>query len=366
MVRAKAGSIKTDGASLVSVSKDLLLSSSVSRSISEDDPFSRGLEHKTILVAGASGYLGSALLGALQTIPCKVVALSWNSRSLADPASKDQEFIELKSDLSKAGSWTEPLRSERPDVVFNLAAYEHRRGSQHSPEQDLALNAATMLDLLETCRRLELKPQIVFASSANLAGCPDSLPVDESFPDQPLTLYAIHKLAAERYLKYYATTFGIPGAVLRFANVYGPLPNGPREIAARVVLNRIMLQALAGGPLQLYANRDCRRDFVYIDDAVRALCAAGGGSTLKDGGYYLIGGEESFTLAQIVSLIAERSEAIAGRRPEIRFVDDAVLEPLEWREFVADCTLMRTRTGWHPQIRMREGIDRTLRKFQEH
>jgi nucleoside-diphosphate-sugar epimerase len=332
--------------------------------IANDHDFLHGLAHKTILVAGASGYLGSALLAALQTIPCRVVALAWSSQSLASAAGKDREVIELKSDLSQPGAWIGPLRSERPDVIVNLAAYEHRRGSAHAPEQDLALNAGTMLDLLETCARLELKPKIVLASSTQLVGCPASLPVNENFPDQPLTLYAIHKLAAEQYLKYYASAFGIPGVVLRFANVYGPLAKGQREIASRVVLNRIMLQALDGGPLQLYANQHCRRDFVYVSDAVRALCAAAGDVTLNDGSHYIIGSEEGMTLGEIVNLIADRAEAFSGRRPEIRTMEEAALEPIEWREFVADCTRMRTRTGWSPDISLREGIDRTLLEFQ--
>ena len=331
--------------------------------ITDDHDFLHGLIHKTIMVAGARGYLGSALLAALQTIPCRVVALSWSSQSYAAASRKDHEVIELKSDLSQPGSWAEPLRSERPDIIFNLAAYEHRRGSPHAPEQDLAVNAATMLDLLETCRRLELKPQIVLASSTNLSGCPASLPVNEEFPDQPLTLYSIHKLAAEQYLKYYSSAFGIPGVVLRFANVYGPLAKGQTEIASRVVLNRIMLQALDGGPLQLYRNQHCRRDFVYVADVVRALCAAAVSLTLEDGSHCIIGSEEAWTLGEIVNLIADRVEAISGRRPEIRLSEQAALEPIEWREFVADCTRMRTRTGWSPRIPLREGIDRTLREF---
>ncbi len=332
--------------------------------ITDNHDFLHGLSYKTILVAGAGGYLGSALLAALQTIPCRVVALTSSSLNFAAGLSQDQEVTKLKSDLAQPGSWIEPLRSERPDIVINLAAYEHRRGSPHAPAQDLAVNAATMLDLLETCRLLELKPQIVLASSTNLSGCPASLPVNEDFPDQPLTLYSIHKLAAEQYLKYYSSTYGIPGVVLRFANVYGPLAKGQREIASRVVLNRIMLQALDGGPLQLYGNQHCRRDFVYVDDAVRALCAAGGSLTLNDGSHYVIGSEEGMTLGQIVNLVADKVEAISGRRPETRLMEEAALEPIEWREFVADCTRMRTRTGWSPRIGLREGIDRTLLEFR--
>lgn len=349
------------------MSTDLWLTPPGTKVTANNHDFLDGLRHQTIMVAGASGYLGTALLAALQTIPCRIVALGRSSQNVVSELNAERELTTLTMltvDLSQPGSWTEPLRSERPDIIFNLAAYEHRRGSPHAPAQDLAVNAAAMLDLLETCRQLELKPQIVLASSANLAGCPASLPVDESFPDQPLTLYSIHKLAAEQYLKYYSSTFGIPGVALRFANVYGPLGKDQREIASRVVLNRIMLQALKGGPLQLYGNHHCRRDFVYVSDVVSALCAA---TTLtpKGGSHYFIGSAEGATLGEVVNLVADRAEAVSGRRPEIRIMEEAALEPIEWREFVADCTRMRTQTGWSPSVRLREGIDRTLLEFHE-
>jgi nucleoside-diphosphate-sugar epimerase len=131
-----------------------------------------------------------------------------------------------------------------------------------------------------------------------------------------------------------------------------------------VVLNRIMLQALDGGPLQLYENQHCRRDFVHVTDVVNALCAAGT-LTPKDGSHYFIGSEEGATLGEVVNLVADRAEAISGRRPEIRMMEGAALEPIEWREFVADCTRMRTQTGWSPIVRLRDGIDRSLREFHE-
>jgi UDP-glucose 4-epimerase len=86
--------------------------------------------------------------------------------------------------------------------------------------------------------------------------------------------------------------------------------------------------------------------------------------TLNDGSHYIIGSEEGMTLGEIVNLIADRAGAFSGRRPEIRIMEEAALEPIEWREFVADCTRMRTRTGWSPDIPLREGIDRTLLEFQ--
>src|SRR5262249_4833517 len=155
-----------------------------------------------------------------------------------------------------------------------LAAFEHKRGSEFAPAIDLAVNAGATLNLLECCRSRGLKPRIVFASSANIYGQPTRLPVDESFPDQPLTLFAIHKLTSEQYLRFYAREFGIPSVSLRLSNLYGCFHHTSREVVDRVVLNRIMGRALRGDSLELYRNRDKVRDYLHIEDVVSALLAA--------------------------------------------------------------------------------------------
>ena len=333
-----------------------------SRTISGNE-YLEGLTDKTILIAGAGGYLGTALLSSLYSIRCHVVTLVRDLKRATAPRETKAVFQARYADLSQSSVWLEVLRDSKPDVIVNLAAHEHRRNSPHSPALDLAVNTATVLELLETCAELDIKPRIVLANSANIAGCPRSPVVNEDTPDLPLTLDAVHKLAAEQYLSYYAHTFNIPAVSLRLANVYGPLRTRDTEVESRVVLNNIMHRALAGAPLYLYRNHNCVRDFVYIDDVIRAISAAVTSETIIPGSKYIVGSGEGYTLKKIVNEIAKQVETLCGQRVEVRLDEEAPLEPIEWRDFIADYTLLRSATGWGPRTKLRQGIELTLQAF---
>jgi UDP-glucose 4-epimerase len=333
-----------------------------SLSATTTNEYLHGLRDKTVLIAGAAGYLGTALTSSLQTIRCHIVALVHHKTCAPPPSDSEASLKSLPVDLSQS-VWLDVLRETRPDVIVNLAAHEHHRNSQHAPAIDLAVNTATVLELLDACRELELKPRIVLASSANIAGCPSSMVVNEDTPDQPLTLYAINKRVAEQYLRYYAATFNIPAVSLRFANVYGPLPTRQTHIESRVVLNHMIRRALAGGPLYLYRNQNCVRDFVFIDDVVRAICAAATRDTITPGSKYIAGSGEGYSLKEIVNEIATRVERIDGRHVAVSLDEEAALEPIEWRNFIADYSRLRSATGWEPRTKLHQGIDLTLQAF---
>jgi nucleoside-diphosphate-sugar epimerase len=329
-----------------------------------DNEFAQRLTDKTVLITGAGGYLGTALLSSLYTVRCRLIALVRDVERVHARRETEATLELRRADLAHGSVWLDVLRETRPDVIVNLAAHEHRRNSPHSPAEDLAVNAATVLELLEACVTLDLKPRIVLASSANIAGCPGTVTVNEDTPDRPLTLFAIHKLAAEHYLSYYASRFDVPGISLRFANIYGPLPTRNAKIESRVILNNLMRRALAGGPLYLYRNQNCVRDFVYIDDAVRAICAAATAETIDGGSKYIVGSGEGHTLRETLHEIAGQVQELRGVRVEIHSDDAATLEPIEWRNFIADYSRLRVATGWTPRTKLFRGIDLTLRAFE--
>ena len=329
-----------------------------------NNEYVEGLTDKTILVTGASGYLGTALLSSLQSIRCRIVALARDPKCVLTPYQTEASVQLRQVDLVNSSVWLDLLHETKPDVVINLAAREHHRNSPHSPFEDLTVNAATVLELLEACIDLDLQPRIVLASSANIAGCAGTITVNEDTPDQPLTLFAIHKLTAEHYLNYYASRFNLCGVALRFANIYAPLPTpDDAHLESRVILNSLMRRALAGGPLYLYRNQKCLRDFIYIDDAVRAICAVAQAETIRPGAKYIVGSGDGHTLQQVLSEITSQVENLRGLHVEIRSDDDATLEPIEWRNFIADYSRLEAATGWTPRTRLSRGIDLTLRAF---
>jgi len=242
--------------------------------------------------------------------------------------------------------------------VFHLAAYEQQKGTSFNPHLDKEVNVSSVRFLLEVCVQRHLSPLVVFASTSNSVGAPEKQPVNESFPDEPLTTFAKSKLSAEHHLRSYTADFRIPTIILRLANVYGPSSNIP--VTKRGVLNLMMLKAIQGEPLSLFANQSCIRDFVYIDDVVSAFLTAGKSRTFAKGQRYLIGSGESVSIRSAVDMIVKKVSRLTGVTPRIRFNLEEKLNAVELRNFTADTTQFQSATGWTSRTSLSEGMDKTL------
>jgi len=311
---------------------------------------------RTILITGGRGYVGSALAQALAGVDCRLILLDQSPEEAWKPAAHTAEVLVLNGDVSLRGTWEKVLPGV--DHVFHLAAKEYFYRSEYDPERDYQFNALPILRLLETCRTKNHRPRIVFASSANLYGLADKLPVNEDSRDSPLTMWAVHKLASEHYLRLYAEQFGIDSISLRLANVYGPTARW--STMERVVINKAISMALGGKSLMTYANQSCIRDYVFLDDVVSAFMAAGAccGSTRSP--IYVIGSGEGKSIARVWKLIADRVSAHIGKVVSVGYDDSVKIEPLELRNFVADTGLFREATGWKPRMELAQGVDITM------
>jgi UDP-glucose 4-epimerase len=307
---------------------------------------------KRALITGGHGFIGSSLAWELAGAGCRVVILD----QCLDPSWRPEvlpgQIESVAGDIALRKTWEALLPGM--DVVFHLAAVEYRALGYH-PARDLRVNTRAVLQLLETCCRRGLRPRIVFSSSANLFGTGATVPIGEAYGDQPLALWSVHKLMAEQYLRVYARRYGIDAVILRLANVYGPTA-APGALF-RVVLNRVVAAALAGKGLSLYANRHCRRDYVFSRDVVRAFLEAGRlASAAPEVEMFVIGSGEGRTFTDIWSLIARQVEGITGRPVPLAVDERQEIEPLDFRNFIADTTAFRRRTGWAPATFLEEGI----------
>jgi len=216
-----------------------------------------------------------------------------------------------------------------------------------------------MLHMLAVCRLKRSNPIVVFSGTVTEAGLPTTIPVNETHPDHPITIYDLHKLMAEKYLIHYANEGTVRGVTLRLANVYGP---GPRSSSVdRGVLNMMVRRAVAGEPITVYGKGNEMRDYIYTEDVANAFLSCVSAIENTNGRYFVIGSGEGHTILEAMSLVAERVALKTGiRAPLIHVEPPQPQSPIEARNFVADCNLFVKSTGWQPRVRLAEGIDRTI------
>lgn len=331
--------------------------------ISEREKSVVSYQNKSILVTGGRGHIGSSLIQALSAIPCTIVSLSRERSRIDLPVSGVAHLIEVEGDIREQAVWQRVLRDA--NVVFHFAGQTSAYVANDDPMADLKVNGIPVLQLLEICRRQRLSPKVLFAGTVTEVGVPARLPVDEATAEYPITIYDIHKLLAEKYLRFYAAGGIVPAVTLRLSNVYGP---GPRTTTAdRGVLNRMIRRALEGKSLDVYGEGNLVRDYIFIEDVVRAFLTAGANMDAVSGNYYVIGTGIGHRIIDAVNLVADRAALKTGRRPQVQHVPPpSGLSPIEDRNFIADTTRFRSITGWVPQVSLVEGIDRTLDYYLDH
>lgn len=317
------------------------------------------IDSKRIVVTGGSGYLAAGLLRLLGDSGCSFILLSRSA--LAFSYGEAPGHIQrIQADLREERTWE--FLDRDIDAVFHFAAQTSVSVANENPISDAAANVLPMLHLLETCRRKQIRPAILFASTVTIAGVPRSLPVSESHPDQLLTVYDLHKKMAEDYLKYYVTREIARGAILRLANVYGP---GPKSSSAdRGVLNQMMAKAVRGDTLTVYGEGNQLRDYVFVDDVIKAFVAALECIDRINGEHFIIGSGTGHTISQAADKVARKAEAKTGRRVEIRQVPAPhPASAIEARNFVADISKFKKATGWKPVTELDRGIDVTIEYY---
>ncbi len=308
------------------------------------------LAGKTVVVTGALGFLGATLMELLKDVDCRIVRVV---RGPAQPVRDCRAQVsDVAGDVRDPSTWRSAL--DGAGVVFHLAAQ-----TSAGPHDDFEANVAPVVHLLEACRLQGAKPIVLFAGTVTQAGVPLRTPVDETHPDHPHTPYDAHKLIAENHVKDHAKKGYVRGASLRLTNVYGP---GPRSRGAgRGVLNAMVRRAVTGEPLTVYGSGNYLRDYLYVRDAALAFVAAAEAIEALNGGHWVIGSGEGYTINDAFNEIAERAAARTGRRVAVEHVEPPLpLSALDTRNFIADPSRFRAATQWRPRCMLPEGIDRTI------
>jgi UDP-glucose 4-epimerase len=313
-------------------------------------------KNKTILITGGNGYLASNIIRVLKDVECTVIRLTRTGR-LVIPMDGICKIVDIQGDLQTPKIWEEAL--DGVDIVYHFAAQTSTYVANANPVEDIQANVLPLLQLLETCKNKNWCPIVCFAGSVTVTGIPQQGPVDETHPDFPVTIYDLHKQMAENYLKYYVSQRFVKGVALRLPNIYGP---GPKSSSAdRGILNAMMRRALKGEHLTVYGTGEELRDYLHVDDAVRAFLLAPVYINKINGEHIVLGTGEGHSIAQTMHLIADRVKQKVGKSVSVAHIEAPTPQsPIEFRNFISDFQKFNKATGWSPSYSLKEGIDWTL------
>jgi UDP-glucose 4-epimerase len=242
------------------------------------------------------------------------------------------------------------------DFLFNLAGQTSHMDSMTDPETDLEINCRAQLALLEACRKHNPRVRVVFASTRQIYGRPDYLPVDERHPLRPVDVNGINKLAGEEYHLLYSEVHGIRSTVLRLTNTIGPRMRV--KDARQTFVGVWVRQVLEGRPIEVWGGKQLR-DFTYVDDAVEAfLLAATRPKAI--GGVFNLGGVGRVSLRELAAMLVE--VAGQGRYTVKPFPSDR--KKIDIGDYYSDCRLIGRKLGWKPRTAIRQALAQTVEYYR--
>jgi UDP-glucose 4-epimerase len=313
-----------------------------------------------VMITGGLGFIGSTL--ALRLVERGAVVLVVDSLvpdyggNLANIAGFADRLRVNIADLRDRHA----LRVLIPghDVIFNLAGQIGHLDSMTDPATDLDINVVAQLGLLELCRELNPAARIVYASTRQIYGRPDRLPVDESHPLRPVDVNGINKMAGEAYHMLYHRVHGLPIVSLRLTNTYGPRMRirDARQTFVGIWLRRV----LEDGCFEVWEGEQ-RRDLTFVEDVVDALLAAAS-VPAAIGQVFNIGGPPPVSLTELAELLV--ALAGTGRFERKHFPDER--KRIDIGDYWADDRRFRAATGWAPRVDLREGLSRSIAYYRAH
>lgn len=325
-----------------------------------------------ILVTGGAGFIGSALVRHLvQNTPHSVLnvdALTYagNLQSLATVADSDRyDFIQ--ANICDTAKIAEILRSFKPDVVTHLAAESHVDRSIDGPAAFIETNLVGTFSMLSATldywRALDSAAQDHFRfhhiSTDEVFG---ALGADGFFTEEtsydPRSPYSASKAGSDHLVRAWHHTYGLPVLITNCSNNYGPF-HFPEKLIPLMII-----KCLAGENLPVYGAGDNVRDWLYVDDHVRALQAVFEKGQVGDS--YMIGGRSERTNIAVVEAICDTLDQLSPKddgcsyRNQITFVSD---RPGHDFRYAIDATKLENELGWKPRHSFEDGIKATVQWY---
>jgi CDP-glucose 4,6-dehydratase len=318
----------------------------------------------SVLVTGAEGFIGSHLVERLLNDGERVVALRRDVPSLSyfKVEGLEERCEVVLADLNDYESLLRVINEQDVRTVFHLAAQTIVGTANRSPLSTFETNIRGTYLLLEACRATGVVgdpvERVVVASSDKAYGDHDELPYREDFPLKPRYPYDVSKASTDMLARSYATTFGLPVAVTRLANVYG----GGDFNLSRIVPDTIHALLRGERPV-IRSDGTPERDYLYVDDAVEAYLAVAGslGREELHGRAWNAGNGQPLSVLQLV----KRLIAAAGKDVEPEIAGEGKQHGEIDRQWL-DSTAIRSELGWEPRWELERGLAETYAWYERH
>lgn len=316
--------------------------------------------NKNVLITGGVGFIGSNLARYLVKMGAEVLLVDslipkygGNLFNISDLYQKVRLNI---ADVRDEHGLRYLVKGQ--DVIFNLAGQVSHTDSMIDPYTDLEINARSQLSLLEACRHGNPGANIVFASTRQIYGRPQYLPVDEAHPLQPVDVNGINKTAGEWYHIVYHEVYGLKTVSLRLTNTYGPRMRV--KDARQTFLGWWLRQIIEGQTLQIFGDGQQIRDFNFVDDVVMALLLAAQHDR-ADGQIYNLGAPEAVNLIQLAELLLSIHDG--GSYEIVPFPSDR--KRIDIGDYHGSYRKIEQDLGWSPQVSLGDGLQQTLAFYRE-
>lgn len=314
---------------------------------------------KNVLITGGLGFIGSNLAHKLVELEANVLLVdslipAYGGNLFNINGIEDKVRVNI-ADVRDANSLKYLVQGQ--DYIFNLAGQVSHMDSMEDPYTDLEINIRSQLFILEACRQNNPAVKIIYASTRQIYGRPDYLPVDEKHLLHPTDMNGVNKMAGEWYHVVYNNVYGVHSISLRLTNTYGP-----RQLMKhnrQGFIGWFIRQAIDGEEITIFGDGSQIRDLTYVDDVVDALLRAAADDT-SNGQIYNLGGLEPISLIELTQILIEITGTGSYRLvpfPEGR-------EKIDIGDFYADYSKIKKSLDWQPRVPLREGLERTVRFYR--
>ncbi len=312
-----------------------------------------------VLITGSSGFIGMHICERLLNDGFEVFGVD-NMNDYYNPTLKKMRLEHLSSysnfsftklDISNFESLKKVFYNFRPRKVINLAAQAGVRYSIENPQAYINSNILGFMNVLELCKKYEVKG-LIYASSSSVYGGNDNMPFSEGdLINNPLSIYAVSKISNELMAKTYHNLFGLKSTGLRYFSVYGPW--GRPDMAIYIFTDKIMRNK----PISVYNNGDMKRDFTFIADIVDGTKSA----LIKnyECEVFNLGNSHLVSLTDLILQI----EKNLGKKAKINYES---MQPGDVKLNLADVKNAKLKLNYNPATPLSYGLKKFIDWYDKH